>query len=160
MIEIRIADPADPQQGKAIVELLNQYAMHPMGGGQPLSEYTRNHLVESLCTRQDYIAILAYDAERPVGLCNCFEGFSTFASKPLLNIHDVFVEEEYRSQGIAQSMMQKAEQIARENGCCKITLEVLNNNEKAKASYRASGYTPYELNELYGQAEFWQKHLD
>jgi ribosomal protein S18 acetylase RimI-like enzyme len=56
-------------------------------------------------------------------------------------------------------MMQKAEQIARTRGYCKLTLEVLTHNKAAKASYTSSGYAPYQLDSEFGQAEFWQKSL-
>lgn len=36
-------------------------------------------------------SVLAFDADQPVGLINAIEGFSTFACKPLINIHDVIV---------------------------------------------------------------------
>jgi len=39
------------------------------------------------------------------------------------------------TQGISQMMLEKVEEIAKEKGCCKITLEVLSNNEVAKSSY-------------------------
>lgn len=159
MIEISTADPTRPFHAQAIVTLLNEYALHPMGGGEPLPDYTRSNLASALAARDDYSAILAWDGDKAVGLCNCFECFSTFACKPILNIHDVYVANGYRGQGIANRMMQKAEQIARAKGCCKLTLEVLTQNKAAKASYLASGYAPYELDSQFGQAEFWQKPL-
>lgn len=159
MIQIIIADPSKKEHGEAIVELLNEYARHPMGGGDELPDYTLKNLPKTLAERQDSTIILAYDDDSAVGLCNCFDGFSTFACKPLMNIHDVYVRDGYRGQGIAPRMMQKAEQVAREKGCCKLTLEVLTHNNKAKASYRASGYQPYQLDAEFGQAEFWHKSL-
>ncbi len=159
MIKIERATPSDNHQATAIVNLLNEYALHPMGGGEALSEYTRNNLAKHLAERDDCVVILAWDDKEAVGLCNCFEGFSTFASRPLMNIHDVYVKQSHRGQGIAAQMMQKAEEIARDRGCCKMTLEVLNHNEKAKVSYLASGYSPYQLDERHGHAEFWQKPI-
>ncbi len=159
MIKYKRANLAMSTHAKAVISLLNSYAKHPMGGGEALSDYTLANLHSALSARSDYIAILAFDGERAIGLCNCFEAFSTFACKPILNIHDVYVEEEYRGQGIAPKMMQKAEQIALDKGCCKVTLEVLSENSAAKGSYLASGYTPYQLNEQHGHAEFWQKKI-
>lgn len=159
MINFIQADLTDPIQAEAIITLLNRYAQHPMGGGEPLSKFTQQNLTSTLAQRTDCTIILAYDENKAIGLCNCFECFSTFACKPILNIHDVYVEDGYRGQGIAPQMMQFAEQIARQNGCCKITLEVLTNNEAAKASYSASGYAPYQLDAQFGRAEFWQKNL-
>lgn len=160
MLDIKFADPGNPVDANAIVSLLNDYAQHPMGGGKALSEYTLKHLTQKLAARDDCVIILAVDSGKAVGLCNCFEGFSTFASKPLLNIHDVYVSASHRGLGIAAQMMAKAEQAARQRGCCKMTLEVLSKNEQARASYRASGYLPYQLDDQFGYAEFWQKNLD
>lgn len=160
MIDIRIADLSKPEQGKALVDLLDQYARHPMGGGQELSTFTRINLAATLKARSDCTVILAYDADQAVGLCNCFQCFSTFACKPILNIHDIYVAEDYRGQGIAGQMMAFAEQQAREQGCCKVTLEVLTENHAAKAAYMTAGYTPYQLDAEFGQAEFWQKTLE
>ncbi len=159
MIQIKQADLSNSEQANAVIELLNEYALHPMGGGEALTEFTRNNLIATLQSRKECSIFLAYDENIAIGLCNCFEAFSTFACKPLLNIHDLFVKESYRKQGIARQLMQKAEQLARHNGCCKMTLEVLSKNEAAKNSYLASGYKPYQLNEQFGNAEFWQKSL-
>jgi len=159
MIQIKKADLSISEQANSIIELLNEYALHPMGGGEALTEFTRDNLIAALQSRKECSVILAYDDDTAIGLCNCFEAFSTFACKPLLNIHDLYVKEAYRKQGIARQMMQKAEQLAKHNGCCKMTLEVLSKNEAAKKSYLASGYKPYQLNEQFGNAEFWQKSL-
>ena len=56
-------------------------------------------------------------------------------------------------------MLAKVEEIAKEKGCCKITLEVLNKNEPAKSSYKKFGFSAYELDESAGSAMFWQKEL-
>ncbi len=159
MISIKQADLTDPTQANSVIELLNQYAIDPMGGGEALSDFTCKNLISTLKTRQDCLVILAYAEDRAIGLCNCFEAFSTFACKPLLNIHDVYVTENFRGQGIAKKLMQFAEEIARHKGYCKITLEVLSKNKSAQKSYRASGYKAYQLNEQFGTAEFWQKSL-
>jgi len=159
MINIKQADLSDPEQAKTIIELLDSYARHPMGGGEPLPEFTRNNLVDTLRERQGSLVLLAYDGDRAIGLCNCFEGFSTFSCKPLLNIHDLFVAEGYRNQGIAKQILQYAEQLATNNGCCKLTLEVLSGNAAAKKSYSGFGFKPYKLHDEFGQAEFWQKYI-
>ena len=103
--------------------------------------------------------MLAFIAGEPVGLVNCFEGFSTFACRPLVNVHDVVVIAAVRGQGISQKMLAKVEEIARQRGCCKITLEVLEGNEAAKGAYRKLGFSDYQLDPQMGRALFWQKAL-
>lgn len=51
------------------------------------------------------------------------------------------------------------EEIAISKGCCKITLEVLSNNESAKVAYKKFGFSSYELDPKAGVALFWQKKI-
>ena len=141
------------------LDLLDHYARDPMGGGEGLSAYAKAHLVEQLKTLPTFHGALAFLGEKPVGLINCFVGFSTFAAKPLLNIHDVVVHADVRGQGIAQALLQWAETQARQLGCCKLTLEILSNNIPAMRSYERAGFEPYVLDPAAGHALLMQKYL-
>uniref|UniRef100_UPI0035583619 GNAT family N-acetyltransferase n=2 Tax=Pseudomonadota TaxID=1224 RepID=UPI0035583619 len=59
----------------------------------------------------------------------------------------------------SQKMLAKVEEIARQRGCCKLTLEVLEGNEVAKAAYQKQGFDGYQLDPQMGRAMFWQKVL-
>ena len=89
----------------------------------------------------------------------CFEGFSTFACRPLLNVHDIIVAQSYRGRGLAKLLLAKAEEIAIGLHCCKLTLEVLEGNTVAHAAYQACGFAGYQLDPKMGKAMFWQKGL-
>ncbi|MFC3852067.1 GNAT family N-acetyltransferase [Salinispirillum marinum] len=159
MIYAQRADLENPRHAQAVVELLNGYAIDPMGGGEPLSAFTQANLVNELRSRPTAHIVLGFVDNEPAGLVNCFEGFSTFACKPLLNIHDVTVASQHRGKGLSSVMLDKVEEIARELGCCKLTLEVLEGNTIAQAAYERMGFAGYELGELSGRAMFWQKKL-
>lgn len=158
-IDVIQADYTNPQHAQDIPYLLNAYATDPMGGGKPLSSFTMSNLSTELAKRPHAFSVLAYVDNKPAGLVNCFEGFSSFACKPLVNIHDVIVHSDFRGLGLSQHMLSQVEGIARERGCCKITLEVLENNVVAKAAYEKFGFAGYELDPEAGQAVFWQKVL-
>jgi GNAT superfamily N-acetyltransferase len=159
MTEIQIADFSKPEHANAIVYLLNEYAKDDMGGGEPLSAYTQANLIVEMAKRPTFHAVLSFVDNKPAGLINCIEGFSTFACKPLLNIHDVFVLSEFRGKGISSLLLKKAEEIANGLGCCKLTLEVLEGNKLAQAAYIANGFAGYQLDPEMGRAMFWQKKL-
>jgi GNAT superfamily N-acetyltransferase len=159
MITITQADLLNPQHADAVVTLLNHYAMDEMGGGEPLSEFTQNNLVQALHQRPAATVFLAFDDAIAVGLMIVIEGFSTFACQPLLNVHDVVVVSTHRGRGAAKQLFVAAENLARRLGCCKITLEVLEGNRPAQAAYRSYGFTPYALDPKMGNAMFWQKKL-
>lgn len=143
----------------AVLELLDHYAADPMGGGQGLDAATRVNLIPALKTVPHYHGALAMLDGSAVGLINCFTAFSTFAARPLLNIHDVVVHADWRRRGIGQALLAFAESRARELDCCKVTLEVLTGNRSALASYAQAGFAPYMLDPAAGQAVLMQKYL-
>ncbi|MBX9849764.1 MAG: GNAT family N-acetyltransferase [Rhodocyclaceae bacterium] len=160
MEEILIADLALPAHAEAIVYLLNEYAQDNMGGGAELPQFVKNNLVPELRKRQGAHVVLALVDGAPAGMAVCFEGFSTFACKPLLNVHDIIVAQTYRGRGLSKRLLAKAEEIALRLGCCKLTLEVLEGNAVAQAAYKACGFAGYELDPKMGKAMFWQKKLE
>jgi len=159
MLQIYETDLSSTEHAEAYIQLLDTYSRDAMGGGLPLTDFTRQHLVSCVKQRHDAVVVMAFIDFNAAGLVNCFEGFSTFSCKPVLNIHDVIVDPEFRGQGISQKMLQYVEQIAQQRGCCKLTLEVLENNTIAKAAYKKFGFDGYQLDPKYGKALFWEKKL-
>ncbi|MFN3581873.1 MAG: GNAT family N-acetyltransferase [Pseudomonas sp.] len=160
MITVVEADLTLPEHAQAVLQLLEHYARDPMGGGQGLSNHTRSNLINALLERPGCHIVLAFDDAEPAGLTNCFEGFSTFACRPLLNIHDVVVAAEHRGKGISRLMLEKVEEMAKRLNCCKLTLEVLEGNKVAQSAYLAIGFSGYELDPAMGRALFWEKKLN
>ncbi len=156
------ADYSQPAHSDAVVYLLDAYARDPMGGGQPLTEFSKTHLVPALAARPQAFSVLAFGGpgcQLPAGLVNCIEGFSTFACRPLINVHDVVVLPDYRGQRIAEKMLALVETIALERGACKLTLEVLSGNAGAIKLYQRVGFADYQLDPNTGHAKFLQKWL-
>ena len=142
---IRAADLADPTDAAAIVDLVNAYALDPLGGGVPLADDVRARLVPGLRAHPTTLVLLALLDERPVGVAVCFFGFSTFQGRPLLNVHDLAVLPAARGQGIGRALLAAAEERARARGCGKLTLEVLDVNARARGLYASFGFADYAL---------------
>ena len=159
MIEVVRVRYDDAHHAAALVELMDTYARDPAGGGAPLSDFARDNLVNQLAARPFIFSVLAFDGELPVGLINAIEGFSTFACRPLVNVHDVVVTPGQRGQGIAARMFEQVEILARERGACKLTLEVLDGNASARTLYQRLGFSDYQLDPSMGHAQFLQKWL-
>lgn len=152
-------DLHDPAHAAAFVDLLDAYARDPMGGGKGLPDEVRTLLPQQLADRAGFVSFLAFAGDEPVGLINAFEGFSTFAAQPLLNVHDIAVLPAHRRRGIARALLAAVEDAARRRDCCKLTLEVLSSNHAAMTAYARQGFAPYELDPAAGQAVFLQKWL-
>ena len=159
MEEIVVADLANPLHAEAVLALLNAYAKDEMGGGAELSAFVKRNLISELQARPNVLAVLAFVQAEPAGLAVCIEGFSSFACMPLLNVHDMVVAAQFRGRGLSRKILSKAEELARERNCCKLTLEVLEGNEIAQRAYRSFGFEGYQLDPRMGRAMFWQKKL-
>ena len=158
-VQVCRADYGNPLHGQALVGLLDAYARDVAGGGAPLADFAKSNLVKELAARPQAFSVLAFDGATPVGLANCFEGFSTFACRPLVNVHDMAVLPAWRGQRVGEQMLALVEQIALERGACKMTLEVLQGNHSAIRLYERVGFAAYQLDPVMGCAQFFQKWL-
>jgi len=153
------ADLFNEDHAAAVVSLLDEYAQGITGNGKPLPNFVRSNLVTKLRERSGCYVFLAFIDEQAAGLAICIEGFSTFACKPTLNIHDFVVAAEFRNQGLARDLLSKVEEMAISKGCCKLTLEVLEGNKRAQHVYQQFGFASYELDPQMGRAFFFEKPL-
>ena len=159
MIQVRLADYGNALDARALIDLLDAYARDPAGGGMPLPDAVKDGLPAALAARAQAFSVLAFEGHRAVGLVNCIEGFSTFACRPLVNVHDVVVLASHRGQRVAQRMFACVEEEARARGACKLTLEVLSGNASAMRAYEREGFADYRLDPAFGTARFLQKKL-
>jgi len=135
------ADLSLLQHRAAVLELSRDYARDPMGSGSDLPLAVQESLIDGLRAHPTTLILLAFDADRPVGIATCFFGFSTFAARRLINVHDLHVRAECRGKGIGRSLLEAVEAKARALGCCKLTLEVQEKNLVAQAVYRSFGFS-------------------
>jgi len=152
------ADFDRTEHQQAICEMLDAYSRDPMGNSRPLEPDVRERLVPALREHPTAVVLLAFDGERPVGIATCFQGLSTFVARRLLNLHDLSVISEYRGRGVGRSLLAAVEAKARELGCCKVTLEVLENNP-ARQIYEAAGFIAPDYGNGAGQSLFLAKPL-
>lgn len=142
MLELDVvrADLGDGEHQKAILRLMDAYSADPMGDGKPLSEYAKRHLIAGLQALPTSMVFLAFQEGRACGILTSFIGFSTFAAKPLLNISDFYVEPNRRGRGIGRRLLDAVLNQATEMNCCRLTLEVQENNRGARRMYEHYGF--------------------
>jgi ribosomal protein S18 acetylase RimI-like enzyme len=152
---VAVANLDDALHCNAIIDVLDSYASDPVGGGTPLAPRVRERLVPMLRRQSNTLVLLAFEGSHAIGLAICFFGLSTFAARPLLNVHDIAVVPARRGQGVGRALLTEAERIAVERGCCKLTLEVQDANQTARHLYRRFGFEDM----IYGPTRFLEKRI-
>lgn len=153
--EIIEADYSNANHAEDLVHLVNEYAWDEMGMGAPLGEEVQNHLVDRLSQMPTAFSLLAYNSKKPVGVANCFIGFSTFEARKLVNIHDLAVTPSFRGRGIGEQLLMAVQRKAKKLNCCRLTLEVRKDNP-ARRLYERFGFEEddpqmwFLTKELYG----------
>src|SRR5260370_22712444 len=129
--KIIAADLSRADHQRAIVTMLDASMRDPMEGGLPMPEATKRELIPGLRAHPACYIFLAYSGDTPVGFSICFLGFSTFNARPLINIHDIFVESPLRGKGIGLMLLERIETKARKLNSCLLTLDVPEANQPA-----------------------------
>lgn len=97
-----------------------------------------NFLKERISNKESII-FAAKIAGEFVGFTQIYPTFSSVAMKPAFILNDLFVTEQYRRNGVAEKLIEKAFQFAEENNGRFITLETGSSNKKAQALYGKMG---------------------
>ncbi len=158
-VKIAEADLGRPDHQRAVLELTDAYARDPMGNGRELSDEVRQALIPGLQKHPTTVIFLAFQENNAIGIANCFIGFSTFAARPLINVSDLAVLPGHREKGIGRLLLEAVERKAREIGCCKLTIEVQENNHRARHVYESVGFAPAVYVEEAGGVLFLSKPL-
>jgi ribosomal protein S18 acetylase RimI-like enzyme len=137
---VRRANLHDATDAQAVLQLLNAYASDPRGGGAPLPDDVQARLIPDLRAMPTARVWLALEVAHATGVCVGFVGYSTFRARPLLNIHDLAVLPGQRGRGTGQALLAAAEAGAQAEGCCKLTLEVQDDNAPALKLYERFGF--------------------
>jgi ribosomal protein S18 acetylase RimI-like enzyme len=153
------ADLGRPDHQAAVVAITAAYALDPMANGEPLPADVLDRLIPGLRAHPTTLVFLASVGGAFVGLATCFVGFSTFAARPVVNLHDLCVLAPHRGHGIGRAILEAVEKAAVERGCAKVTLEVLEHNRPARKLYESLGFTPAVYRPENGLALFYAKSL-
>jgi ribosomal protein S18 acetylase RimI-like enzyme len=143
-VTIRDAELERASDADALFAILDAYAREPGGQSAPLSEAARAALVPGLRAHPHTFVLLACVDARPVGAAVCFFGFSTFAGRPFLNVHDLALLPGERGRGLGRALLEETERRARARGCAKMTLEVHQTNTGAQRLYRDFGFAGWD----------------
>jgi len=137
-----------------LIRLLDAYMQDEMGNSAPMPADLAPKILNGLKSYSGYLGFFALADGEFVALANCNNNYSTFKAKPLINIHDFVVHPDFRGKGVGRFLLDSIAEFGKENGYCRINLEVRNDNVKAQKLYEKAGYADCQPS-MY----FWEKNL-
>ena len=143
-------DVASTEQCSQFEILFNEYS-------PGLSADIEFHVIKQLFDLPYFHGFICFVDNVPAGFAVCFESYSTYRAKKVLNIHDFMVSSSYRGKGMGKALLKGIEQYCCDHEYLKITLEVDEDNIAAQKLYSSCDYEDYQV-VLKGLLH-WQKYL-
>lgn len=105
---------------------------------------------EALEADWDWIEAFVVETDEPriIGFASGFNTYQFHTTKRGYEIQNLHVDEDYRRQGAAKALLEHILEVKRAQGVRKFTLGVLKQNEKARAFYKAFGFTEHEITDF------------
>lgn len=122
-------------------KLANLFDAYRVFYNQPSDPKAAHDFLSARLTNDEIICFLAEDTTgTPAGLVNIYRTFSSVSMAPVWTLNDLYIHQDFRRQGLAQSMMDFAVAAAKENGVKFLQLETMHDNKSAQACYEDNGW--------------------
>ncbi|MBC7387883.1 MAG: GNAT family N-acetyltransferase [Opitutaceae bacterium] len=106
-------------------------------------EAARIYLTERL-DKNESVMFLVYennkDEKNGIGFAQLYATFSSVTLKKFWVLHDLYVKDDYRKQGIAKTLINKCKELAHENAPLGIIIESRISNQSAQHLFDAVGF--------------------
>ncbi len=137
---VRAAVAAD---AAGIVALIRQLAAFERSGMVPA--LTEDAVLRDCFGPQPRFSVLLAEGEGRVrGGVVLLDAYSSWAGKPAMFVHDLYVEDGARGRGIGRELLAAAARLAVERDCCRLDVNVLSWNRSARAFYEGLGFVALE----------------
>lgn len=136
------------------LRLTSAYMADVMGGADAWSDKQKENVIRDMANHPCALILFAIVDGQVAGICTSFYAYSTFLAKPLINIHDIYIDESFRGIGIGKKIVKALEELAKQKNCGKITLDLRRDNLNARDLYKSQGFTEAPHSRF-----FWIKYL-
>jgi ribosomal protein S18 acetylase RimI-like enzyme len=130
--------PASEAYVDAIAELFDRYRQfYECESDMSLS---KQFIADRLSNHESTIFIAIDDGSVTRGFVQLYPSFCSIDAGKILILHDLFVDDSVRNQGIGKLLMDKATEYARETGAVRLDLLTDKTNYPGQALYGKLGY--------------------
>jgi len=98
------------------------------------------NFLEQRTSKNESVIFVATIKEEAVGFIQLYPIFSSVSLQPAWLLNDLFVAENSRKQGVAESLLQQAKQFGLETNAAYMLLQTAADNYKAQSVYEKNGW--------------------
>lgn len=132
----------DRTQGDLVFDLFNKYRIFY---NQPSDiESAEKYIQARLDSNESVIFVALSDNGNPVGFTQLYPLYSSIRVVKNWLLNDLYVDKEYRKQGIGEKLIQTAMDFARQNNARLVELSTANDNYTAQSLYEKIGFEKAE----------------
>ncbi|OAB43794.1 acetyltransferase [Paenibacillus glacialis] len=127
-----------------VILLFDQYRIFY---GQDSDTINARIFISDRFDNNDSVILLARDTTEgaPIGFVQMYPSFSSISMRKIWILNDLFVIEKYRRQGVAQSLLDAATNVARITKAKGIELSTASDNVNAQRLYERNGFRRDEV---------------
>jgi len=114
------------------------------GSPESLVATEANLLADGFAPQPRFQCVIAEVDGVPAGIALYYYDYSTWVSRKILYLEDLYVDPAFRRAGIARALLDRLVTIARNEGCGRMAWVVHRENEAALRLYRSFGAQPLE----------------
>jgi ribosomal protein S18 acetylase RimI-like enzyme len=124
-------------ESNLVTELFNKYRIFYK---QPSDIELAKNFVEARLNNNEAVIFVAFNNAIPVGFTLLYPKFSSKNAIKIWIINDLYVEQDYRKQGIGEQLIQKAFLYAKNEGVNIVELSTAVDNYTAQKLYESIGF--------------------
>ncbi|MDO3627970.1 N-acetyltransferase [Mucilaginibacter sp. BT774] len=100
--------------------------------------------IKTRLANNESVIVVALKGDRPVGFTQLYPKYSSVNAVKNWILNDLYVESNYRKQGIGEAMIKTAMEFARADGAAYVQLETAVDNYAAQSLYEGLGFQKQE----------------
>lgn len=127
----------DLNEADLVISLFNQYRIF-YGNFSDLG--MAKAFVDARLENNESVIFVALDGNKPVGFTQLYPKYSSAKLSKNWILNDLFVDENYRKQGIGEGLIKTAMDFAKTQGSTFVQLETAVDNYTAQSLYEAIGF--------------------
>ena len=138
--DFEICDFANPMHCARLCEMVDCNITESSGDNKPLTNDQKLVLLDGLESLPSSIVIFAVDNKEIIGYATAFINFSSLTASAVMNISELYIEQNYRNKGWAVKMIEKLIDMAKYKDCNRISIEINKNDAEVQHIYSGFGF--------------------